>query len=45
MTTKPFATVIDAATGEMYTRELTDDEIAALPTTINTDIPQDETTK
>jgi len=31
MTTKPFATVIDAETGETYTRELTAEEIAELP--------------
>ena len=43
MTTKPFATVIDAITGETYARELTAEEIAELPTTTNTDIPQDET--
>jgi len=31
MTSKPFATVIDAETGETYTRELTAEEIAELP--------------
>ena len=43
MTTKPFATVIDAITGETYTRELTAEEIAELPTTSNPGIPTDET--
>ena len=43
MTTKPFATVIDAITGETYTRDLTPEEIAELPTSTETDIPQDET--
>jgi hypothetical protein len=43
MTTKPFATVIDAETGETYTRELTAEEITELPTSTETDIPQDET--
>jgi hypothetical protein len=40
--TKPYATVIDAETGETYTRELTAEEIAELPTSTETDIPQDE---
>lgn len=42
-TTKPFATVIDAITGETTTRELTEQEIAEMSITRDTDIPTDET--
>jgi len=42
MTNKPFATVIDAITGETITRELTVEEISELPTTSNLGIPTDE---
>lgn len=42
-TAKPFATVIDAITGETTTRELTEQEIAAMSITRDTDIPTDET--
>jgi hypothetical protein len=38
-TEKPFVTVIDALTGETFTRELTPEEIAELP--LSSSLPED----